>query len=414
MADWLLLRLPRAAESEANWLLADSQGLTLTSADHGSLAEAAALAAGRRVCVLVSSADVLLTEVELPVKNAARALQVAPFALEEQLAGDIDQQHFALGRRDENSGRTQVAVVARSRMTAWLDELRVAGIQPDLLCTESSLIVANPSQAVALLDEDLLSVIPAGSTGLARCVPADQLADSLSIALDGTDLASVDLLMHVTPEAWRARGAQIEALRPLLAGLGVQLLKAGLLPWLALQLATTTPLNLLQGAHQVRHSQQDGWRRWRVAAGLALVVLLLQVASQGYSLWQLRRAETQVDASLSLLGEQLLPGSGGNTGTLRRRVQERLAGQVSGGPTLLSTLQSLAGAISTAAGSSVQALSFRDGSTELKLQARDAQALESINQSLRGAGWRSELVAGSATAAGYEGRIQIKSAGGKP
>jgi type II secretion system protein L len=300
-------------------------------------------------------------------------------------------------------------------MTAWLNELREAGIQPDILCTESALLTSNPSQAMALLDHDLLSVIPAGSTGLARSLPADHLADALGMALDGAELMAVDLRLHVTPDDWHGRSAEVEALRPMLAGLRIQLLETGLLPWLATQLVHATPLNLLQGEYQSGHSQHHQWQRWRLAAALALALLLLHGAGLGYSLWQLKRAESQVDVSLNQLGERLLPGSTGTASNLRRRVEERLAGQRNGnGSTLLSTLQSLAGAVGRVAGSSLQALSFRDGNTELKLLAADAQGLERINQSLRDDGWRAELVAGAAVANGYEGRILIKPEGGKP
>jgi general secretion pathway protein L len=413
MADWLLLRLPRAAEPDAQWLLVDAQGLALSSQETGALTEAAALAAGRRVCVLVNSADVLLADIDLPVKGGARALQVAPFALEEQLAGELEAQHFAIGRRDESSGRTQVAVVARSQMAAWLETLRAAGLVPDLLCTESALLPRNPSQAVALLDQDTLSVLPAGSAALPRCLPAGPLADTLEIALDGAPLAGIDLLLTVTTEAWQSRAIEVETLRPRLGGLAVQLLKAGLLPWLAPQLASAAPLNLLQGEHQPRRDQQHHWRRWQLAAVLALALLLLHVAGQGYTLWQLRRAETQVDASLDTLAAQLLPGDAAGRTDLRLRIQQRLRSP-GGGSALLGTLQALAGSVGSATGSSLQALSFRDSGTELKLQARDAAGLEHVNEALRKAGWQAELVAGAAAANGYEGRIQIKSAGGKP
>src|SRR6266853_1571183 len=64
MADWLLLRLPRAAGEPASWLVADARGAPAGPAQSGPLTLAAARAAGRRVCVLVPGADVLLAEPE--------------------------------------------------------------------------------------------------------------------------------------------------------------------------------------------------------------------------------------------------------------------------------------------------------------------------------------------------------------
>ncbi len=79
----------------------------------GPLEQAAQRAAGRHVCVLVPGTDVLLTEPELPAKAGAKLQQIVPYALEEQLAEDIDDLHFAIGKRSGDAPTTPVAVVAR-------------------------------------------------------------------------------------------------------------------------------------------------------------------------------------------------------------------------------------------------------------------------------------------------------------
>ncbi len=81
MAEWLLLRLPRAADEPAEWLVCDAQGFAAGATQRGTLAEAAAHGADRRVAVLVSAADVLLTTVDLPPRAGSRALQMTRFAL---------------------------------------------------------------------------------------------------------------------------------------------------------------------------------------------------------------------------------------------------------------------------------------------------------------------------------------------
>ena len=75
---------------------------------------AASLAAGRRVCVLVPGTDVLLANPELPAKAGTKLQQIVPYALEEQLADDIDTLHFAVGKRAQESPTTPVSVVSRA------------------------------------------------------------------------------------------------------------------------------------------------------------------------------------------------------------------------------------------------------------------------------------------------------------
>jgi general secretion pathway protein L len=162
MADWLLIRLPRTAEQPATWLTVDPRGNPSGPPQSGPLSLAAPRAVGRRICVLVPGTDVLLTEPEVPLKAGTKLHQVVPFALEEQLADDIDDLHFAIGKRAADSSRTPVAVIRRALMDEWLTSLRANGLEPESLYTESDLLPQNPGQAVALMEEDVIIVRPPG------------------------------------------------------------------------------------------------------------------------------------------------------------------------------------------------------------------------------------------------------------
>ena len=61
-----------------------------------------------------------------------------------------------------------------------------------------------------------------------------------------------------------------------------------------------------------------------------------------------------------------------------------------------------------APGATLQALSFRQGTVEMKIAARDASSLDHVSQSLRANGWQADLTSGNTTSSGYEGRIQIR------
>src|SRR5579862_6210630 len=140
MADWLLIRLPHAPDAAASWVVVDARGVPSGVAQSGPLMLAAPRTAGRRVCVLVPSTDVLLAEPEVPPKAGAKLQQLVPYALEEQLADDIDDLHFAIGKRAGDTTRTPVAVVARTLMDEWLTTLRSSGIEPEAIYVESELL----------------------------------------------------------------------------------------------------------------------------------------------------------------------------------------------------------------------------------------------------------------------------------
>jgi general secretion pathway protein L len=405
MAEWLILQLPRDADGACVWMLAGSQGQTLSAPESATLAQLGAQASGRRTGVIVPNGDVLLTDVELPLKSAVRAQQVVAYALEEQLAADIETLHFALGERNAGSGRTAVAVVTRALMSRWLQELNAAGIEAVALCAESSLLPENPGHTVLMLDADSLLVRRAGQPPLA--VPADDIGAALEAVIE-IGLATEHLIFYISPQDWQRRSREIEALRDRCASLKVQLLNSGSLPLLAPQLVAGGFINLLSGEFAPKSALGSGWQRWRLAAILAVALLGVHVGGLALELIQQQRSERALDAAIGTLVHSALPGESAQ-GPVRSRIEKRLlaAQGDAAGSGFMSALAALAQALGSANGTSLQALSFRDGGMELKLKAHDAASLESVDETLRHNGWQAELTAGSASAAGYEGRIQM-------
>jgi general secretion pathway protein L len=405
MAEWLILRMPRAADAAAGWLIADGEGRPLAAVETGALEEAAVSATNRRVAVLVPASEVLCLDVELPTRAGARAARLVPFALEEQLASDVETQHFAIGP-SRIAGRTAVAVVTRTLLEEWLAKLNTAGIKPDLVCTDAALMPRLAGHAVALLEGDTLHFSDAEDDAqLTLSAPPGGFAGALTIAF-GAEVAATNLLFHVNPVDWQRRSAEVEATRPLLASLKVQLLGNGALPWLAAQLPHAKPINLLQGEYAPRTSFRLSWARWRTAAMLAGAALLLHIGAQSYTLWRLSRNEQELDKAITSIAG---PGLSGGTGSIRKNLEPRLlaAGAQGGRSGLLPALQVLAHAMSGVPGARVRALNYRDGAIQLKLRASDAQSLDRINQSLRAAGWQAELTSGGAAGDAFEGNIQL-------
>lgn len=412
MAEWLVLQLPRAPEERCGWMLADEHGQPLAAPRVGTLAQAAGDAGGRRLAALVPGSDVLITEVELPQKSGVRPQQIAPFALEEQLAAEIETLHFAVGARDERTGRTAVAVVTKSLMERWIAVLAEVGLTPSVVCAESALLPDNPGHTVLMIDADTLSVRRTGQMPLS--MPADDMAAALEAAL-GPTLAEENLLVYATPQDWQRHAGDAEALRDRCASFKLQLLNAGPLPLLAPQLAGGQYINLMAGDFGIKTTFGGDWRRWRLAAVLAVSLFAVHIGGLSLELLQQHRSERALDEAIGNVARRALPGDPG-TGAVRSRVEQRLlaAQSQAGGSGLLPALAALAQAVSGVSGASVQALSFRDGGMDLKLQAADATSLERVDQALRTGGWQAELTAGSAAGSVYEGRILMRPPGGSP
>jgi general secretion pathway protein L len=411
MADWLLLRLPRTPEEPASWLVADARGAPAGLAQAGPLALAADRAAGRRVCVLVPGTDVLLAEPELPVRAGAKLQQLVPYALEEHLADDIDDLHFAIGKRAGETSRVPVAVVARALLDHWLAMLRASGIEPEAIYADSDLLPQNPGQAVVLLEEDAVSVRAPGASPVT--LPADALAEALEIALSGAEQSASGargLILYTGAAEWQRHSAQIEAARAHFDGIKIQLLTGGPLALFAQQLPAATPINLLQGTYAPTSARAVGLRAWRVAAILLVSLISLHIAGKLGELQLLKNREHQVDVSIRDTFHTAMPGDP-NTPDARRRMEQRLGAARGAGGGLLPALQALAQARDATPGMSVQALSFHGGALDMKLAAPDAASLDRVSQSLRNNGWLADLTGGNNAGSGYEGHIQVRASG---
>jgi len=410
MADWLLLRLPRTPQEQATWLVVDGRGTAPGPPQAGALSLAAPRAAGRHVVVLVPGSDVLLAQPELPpAKAGAKLQQLVPFALEEQLAEDIEELHFAIGRRQGESTRVPVAVVARRLMDEWTTFLKSSGLEPEALYADSELLPQNPGQAVALLEEDAVVVRP--PSGNVVTLPADALAEALEIALSGIEPGTPGgrgLILYTGAAEWHRHSAAVEAARERFEGIQIQLLTGGPLTLFAQQLPTTAATNLLQGPYTPAATHPVGWNAWRVAAMLLAGFIGLHVAGKAAELSVLKHADRRLDTSIQQIFQTAMPGQP-VTYEARRVMEQRLAAarasQGSGG--FLSALQALVQAHRAAPEAVLEGLTFRDGALELKASAPTVESLDQLSRQLRQQGWQARLIAGTPKGSTYEGSIQM-------
>lgn len=416
MAEWFVVRLGREEGDPVTWVAVDGEGRLLATPGSGSLAQAAAHSAGRRVAALVPAGDVLLTDAALPAKTGAKLAQVVPFALEEQVADDIDALHFAVGPRSAGTGRTAVAVIDKATLQATIAALGGAGLAASAVHSEASLVAATPGQAIAWLEGETLVVRVPDRPPL--ITPVSTLAEAFGFLAstqaygEGIDPGSVSLSLHAPAADWQRHAGELGFLQQHFAAAKVQILPQGSLPWLASQLGVAAPLNLLQGEFAPRTKRGAELRRWRVPAALAATILLVFVGSKLFEIRRLDAAERALDVEIEQTFRAAMPGALDSKDARRRMEKRMMALQENGGEAgLLSALSAFATARATAPDAALQGLSLREGALDLRVHAADAASLDRINRALRADGLATEITSGTAADAGYEGRIRIRMAG---
>ena len=358
------------------------------------LSEVVALGHGRRVVVFVPGADVRLTSISVPAKQAAKVLQAAPFVLEDQLADDVDTLHFALGQRRPD-GSWPVAVAARAQMQDWLGSFRSAGIAVDALVPETLALPWTADGPWSVLPEPRQVTVRNAAFGGFCCVP-DDFEDYLALAGDEPAQALRVFVSRSDATDYTRLPRAVE----LAPGFGDPL------EVLARHWRAATSINLLQGAYSQKQDLDRIWAPWRIAAGLAAATFVLGVAANGVEAWKLRREAARQEAANVQRFQQLFPRES-RIVDLEAQVAQQLRALRSGGGNvgLFPLLQQAASGLAATPGLTLKTAQFREGALFLDLSGSDLQVLEQ----LRGwfAGHRGAKLEVQTADAG-EGGVQIR------
>jgi general secretion pathway protein L len=404
MTQFLVLRLA----DPCSWVITGADGGRLGPVATGSLADAAPVARERQVVVIAPGPSVTLARPELPVKSGARLAQVVPYAMEESLAGEVEQFHFAIGATDE-AGSTQVAALRREELRSWLDALAAAGIAPHAVVPDTLCIPDNPGKIVAVIDSGLLLVRAPGSLPVA--LDAEPLTESFTLAgLEGDDR---HVQLFVSQDDWQRSREMIEALREVTGSLDLQILPDGALPLLAASAVKAGALSLLQGEFARRTGWRAEWQRWRVAAILAAAALALHVGARGYDLVRLHGEQVRLETEIEQAARIALPGAV-RIDDARAQVEQRLAGAGAADPTgFLGQLAAVAGALAGAPGPKLQSLGWRDHSLELQVTAPNTDVVARFVQGVNERGLAADVASTTNGESGIEAKLVIAPGGSK-
>jgi general secretion pathway protein L len=425
MSETLVIRLvatDRAAGPDAGlaeWAVVDATGACVVPPAAGPLGGAESMAAGRRTVVLVPAERVLRTRAEVPVKGASRIAQALPFALEDLLAEDVEELHFAAGARLAD-GQVAVAVVRQEWMASWLARLDAAGINPQALYADSDGVIDVEGTSTLILEQQhAILRDPGGDPVVAELDGLDSLlalwlAQPRPPAVDGAvpprNLQVYDATVDgVSNATWENLQAQVESLE-------VRRLADGALLRLAAVVVTSPGVNLLQGDYARRTSMGSYWPRWRLAAALVGALAVTMIAATGADAWRLKRESAGLETTIRQAASFTFPGMP-DSGDLRALVDARLQGSngtpsAAGKQRFLATLQIVAGAVAKTGNATVEGMNYRAGVMELQVRAPSADSLDSIRKLVTENGdLKAEIQSSNSVGDEIQGRIRISVGG---
>jgi general secretion pathway protein L len=420
MADFVVLRLGREHSDTVEWIVADDDGTRRGQPMAGTLAEAAVTIQSRPVIVLVPATETLTTTIDLPIKSRVRLNNALPYALEEQVADDVDTLHFAAGDQ-RDSGRRPVAAVARTTLDAWLERLAEAGIQPWKLVPENYGLARIPGTMTVLVDGDMimfndgdnLEFVMQGCNPSDALVAAGALSDRHDEPGDALD-PSGHLVVYCSAADEERFTHDWIALRHELHSVDINLLPDGVLPRLAVTAATGTGVNLLQGRYGPKADYGSYVRPWRTAAALLLGLVMVGFAGKGVDYYRLTQEAATLEAQFA---EEFRFFQPGNTTEIRDPVGavasiKRALGTSEAPQVFLPTMRELSVAMSQNKEAAIEAISYRAGVIDVRITSPDVATLDNIQKAVSASGqFQASIQSTDQVADRISSRLQIREAG---
>ena len=335
--------------------------------------------------VLVPASDCAFHRVTLPAGARRNAQQALAFLLEEQLATEIEESHFALIHRDKSD--CAVAVVGREKMRAWQAWCEGLGLNVLALTPDALALPQNPTG---------WSAVRCGEQWLFRCETCSGMAVETpwlgELLVHWPDLAPIACYSPPPDIAapWQPRPVQ-----DLLA--------------LAASNPQARKICLRQGNFAAKRRPPTP-RRWRPAIVATLALLLLWSGNRLHDHLALaRQADAAVQASRDFYRQWFKAEKNLVNPRLQMQQHLRRLESVSARPALISRLGALQQIIAETPGIRLRALSFdaARNALQLEISAVSSQALAQFSQRAR-AGFRVQTGEMKPRADGIEGRLTLE------
>lgn len=367
----LILRVQTPQDSEFAYAKLDGNAVS-GEWYSGTWVQVNKLNVNQPVILLIPSADVLLTRTVLVTTNARQLKQALPYALEESLVGEVEDQHFVWQAETDNT--LAVAVIERERLKAWMQllkqqKLRAKAILPDVfaLPINEAMPTLWQREGQAWVRTDALSGFscPAISVPLLVNSLFDPEAQERKLQLYTDQPATWQQAFTILPEPQPNHLLQ----KSLQAAMG---------------------LNLLAG-HQddSLSSFNRHWRRWKLAASLTIFCAAVWAGIQSMDIWrsaeQLKLAEQH---NLSLFREIFPEVKDIDVNALRSRAASEMAKIEALNPaatdkiSLLPYLTMVGKVFQQEQGLKITEIRARDGRLSVVFETPDLKATERIGKGL--------------------------------
>ena len=413
MSETLLIHYNIEHAHQATWALCNDAGELTGKISSGDLNELSEAAANQRTVVLLNSQCLHINQLQLPTQNLQKMLKAVPYAIEEFIAEDIENFHFVIAKNKHNS---LMAVVGIDKITLQniiqifqQANITLEKVIPDVLC-----LAANGQQWVCLnyLDTSYLQTDTLNGMALSHNVLPYIMSNKLQ---DETQDPPEKILLFTEQE----NTAAFDQLQLNTLSNGEKLEKVDIVynkhPLVVFcgHYKQALPLNLLQNEFKNKRKSSGLWQHWRLAASLAAIWLVLNLALTSFQYTQIKSANNITKTKIEQVYKKTFPKSQKIINPrvqMEQKLKELRSGTGNSNNGLIFLLAESFGTLSSDKNNiTLQSLTFRNNRMDIGLDSNNLQTIENLNKNLNSNNKiKSEIISSSSEKDKVKGNLRIE------
>ena len=349
------------------------------------LVHAGSLIQDRKVIILLPVENLFITTVSIQTKNNKQLEKAVPYALEDDLTEDIENLHFAVGRRADN-GETPVMVVARAYLDHVISVLNKINILPDIITADIFGLAYRPNQWTLCMDKKHVLARTGEWSGFG--CDSDSFTDFMQAAVQAAEHSPQTLAVYSHPDENLAPCGQFDNVH----------YEDCWSPTAFIQgFSASNCINVLQGRYAKADKTHKTGRSWKMAAVLAVIWIGVSMAHAGIEYARFKRADQQLTDEIIRVFNNTFPEARNvSIGNVRVRMEQKFKAltrvdQSAGNADFLNFLHQGSDELNKENNSSIIGIQFKNNQLSLEIKTKDIQALEAVKTRLQSKNIRAEL-----------------------
>jgi general secretion pathway protein L len=248
--------------------------------------------------VLISTIKISLNYIKIATRSLQHLRQALPFSLEERLVENVEELHFAIGKRDKEQGIT-AAVVPHSLMKQILEIFAKHKLQPSIIMPDV-LAIPYPIDGWAILYLNGLALVRTGlQSGFA--IEVELLPIILEMVVNEMSKNPLKIIWLYKSPHWK------EALN--FPNIIEKTHPDHVLGLLANSIEKSNIINLLQGEYRRQSPFQQYIRPLVLTVTLVVFLGIVQIFTQFQQLLELRQTTVDLSQKIEILYRNTFPQS---------------------------------------------------------------------------------------------------------